>query len=129
MVTTDVIGRVYFLRIKDNFATGFFIDVNGQQYLITAKHFAINFCHENPMLLFFENSWNNFNAKLISHAEGDIDISVFRFGEIIANTELILEPNQAIYYGQDVYFLGFPYGEFGDAGKNFPCLLYTSRCV
>lgn len=119
MITSDVIGRVYLLKIGVNFATGFFIDVDKKQYLVTAKHFGQDFTDHTKLLLFFDNVWHDFDAELIGHAEGSIDISIFKFSGIIANPDLMLQPDQAILYGQDVYFLGFPYCEYGQADTNF----------
>jgi len=119
MITSDVLGRVFCLKIGDSTATGFAIDVENKQYIVTARHFAINLADNAPLQVLFENKWHNLGGKLVGHANGEIDISVLTLGGIASNPDLQLTPDQAIIYGQDVYFLGFPYNSWGDSETAF----------
>jgi len=67
MIPTDVLGRVLFLRVEDSTATGFVIDVDGKQYLVTARHFAEAVCAQSPLLILFED-----NDASIEHNTGVI---------------------------------------------------------
>ena len=117
MIPNDVIGRILLLRIGNSTATGFLIDVKGCQYLVTARHFAREIDNKSELRVFFEEKWNDLGSNIIGHAPGEIDISVFALNGVTANPILKLNPNQAILYGQDVYFIGYPYGWWGDSGK------------
>lgn len=119
MIPSDVLGRVYCLKIGDSTATGFTIDVDNRQYIVTARHFAINLGDNTPLQLLFEGKWNNLGGTLVGHASGEIDISVLALNGIASNPDLKLTPDQAILYGQDVYFIGYPYGSWGDSKTAF----------
>jgi S1-C subfamily serine protease len=119
MITSDVLGRVFCLKIGDSTATGFAIDVDNRQYIVTAKHFTTNLSVSNPLQLLFENKWNNFGGTIVGHGVGEIDISVLALNGVTSNPALKLTPDQSILYGQDVYFVGFPYGSWGDSKTAF----------
>jgi hypothetical protein len=114
VIPNDVCGRVLCLRAGSQTATGFLIDVEERQYLVTARHFARDVNESTPLRVLFDNKWQDLGGGLVGHAPGEIDISVFALTQIAANPALRLNPSQAILYGQDVYFLGFPYGQWGD---------------
>ena len=40
MITTNALSRTFHLRYQGQTATGFLIDIDAKQYLVTAKHFV-----------------------------------------------------------------------------------------
>jgi hypothetical protein len=131
MVPSNVIQRVFFLRSGDYTATGFALDVEKKQYLVTAKHFAENVSALNHLQIFHDRTWKTFEVQLVGHAAGEIDISVLAPSELLAHPNLLLIPTNEVYYSQDVYFVGFPYGWWGEAGKinfDFP-LPFVKKAV
>lgn len=114
MIPNDVCGRVLLLGAGAKTATGFIIEVERRQYLVTARHFARSVSKQTPLSVLFDEKWQDLGGTLVGHAPGEIDISVLALKDITANPDLKLNPNQAILYGQDVYFLGYPYGWWGD---------------
>jgi hypothetical protein len=54
---------------------------------------------------------------VVGHAPGEIDISALALNGVAANPQPELIPDQAILYGQEIYFLGYPYGWWGDIIK------------
>lgn len=119
MIPNDVLGRLLCLRIGNATASGFVIDVDGRQYLVTARHFASSVSNQSPLFILFDNEWHNLGGTVVGHAPGEIDISVFTLNGIVSNPKLKLVPDQAILYGQEVYFLGYPYGWWGEIKKAF----------
>jgi S1-C subfamily serine protease len=109
MLTSNVINRVFQIKIKNATGTCFSVDIDNRQYLITAKHVISHLKNNDIIEIFYENNWNKINLKLIGHSE-KTDISVFAFNQKITNVELILPTAKGMAYGQDVYFLGFPFG-------------------
>jgi hypothetical protein len=119
MIPNDVLGRVFCLRIGVSTATGFAIDVDGKQYLVTSRQFAMGASPRAPLLILVENQWYNLGGTVIGHAPGEVDVSVFVLNGIVAKPELELLPDQTLLYGQEVYFLGYPYGWWGEKKKAF----------
>lgn len=119
MIPADLLARVFCLRIGVMAATGFAIDVDRRQYLVTSREFAQRLSQKSPLLILLDNQWYNLDAIVIGHAPGEVDISVIALNGLVAKTSLELEPDQEVIYGQDVYFIGFPYGWWGETRKAF----------
>ncbi len=100
------------------------MDVDGKSYLVTAKHFANCISDEGVFQIQHDNQWKDLKVKLVAHAAGEIDISVFAPPFRLALPGIPLEADMGgLSYGQDVFFLGYPYGFFGELGAlnhNFP---------
>ena len=115
MITNNVIQRVFYLRhVKTG--TCFTLDIDSKQYFITARHVVENLKDNDNIELLYKNKWESFKVTLIGHSKV-VDISVFA----IKNQLLLAHPLPAttagIVYGQDLYFLGFPYGYYTDIGE------------
>ena len=109
MITTNVIHRVFYLRLQEQNGTGFAIDVDGKQYLITAKHLVANIRGKDTLNIFHENKWKSVDIFLVGHCGDDVDISVLAM-DYQLSPDFKMEPSSGgLAYGQDVYFLGFPY--------------------
>lgn len=117
MVTSNAIQRTIHLRFAGQIATAFFIDVGSRQYLVTAKHVVPDFRGEGAISIFHDNDWRDIGARLVGHAPGEADISVLALPYRIAGADLVLQPDATgLAVGQDVFFLGFPFGLFGEMG-------------
>ncbi len=115
MITTNVIQRTFHIKVGEQSGTCFAADVDGKQYLITAKHLVEDLIGTNFILINHEKQWKAVETTLVGHCDGDIDISVLAPDVQLAPTyELTLTAGEIIY-GQDVYFLGFPYGMTGES--------------
>lgn len=123
MIATNVIERVFYLKKGNITGTCFILDFEKKQYFVTAKHVIPDLKKGDIIELCYKNSWKKFGITLAIHASGETDISIF-----VINEELPLSFNlpaefKSIIYGQDVYFLGFPYGfrsDIGEANRGFP---------
>lgn len=123
MITNNVIQRTFHIRIGHSIGTCFTIDVDGRQYLVTARHVVSTIIGTQQVSIYHDTQWKDINVTLVGHCSGEIDISVL-------TTDIRLSPNfqlpptmGGIVYGQDVYFLGFPYGmtgEIGQMNRDFP---------
>ncbi|MFP5285628.1 MAG: serine protease [Thermoanaerobaculia bacterium] len=108
--TSNVIYRV--LRIKTPTDTGsaFTIEVDGRQYLITARHLLDGFGSEGDIDLWSEGRWSRFPARAIYPANENVDIAALDLNRTVTVT-FPLEPSSGgLTLGQQVYFLGYPYG-------------------
>ena len=118
MITSNVIHRVFLLFLQTGeHGTMFTIDFDNKQYIITAKHLVKNIKKEDTVFIFYKNKKVKLKVNLLGHCGGEKDISV-----LATNTQLSppypMKPSEAkLAYGQDVYFLGFPYLDGKEASK------------
>jgi S1-C subfamily serine protease len=114
MVVSQIIRRVFYVKYGEQTGTIFSIDYEGRQYLVSAKHIFEGAGGEFDLEIFHDNGWKRLSVKLTGHSQLG-DISVMSAQNLLTSSELKAEPSSAdMQYGQDVYFLGFPLGLFGD---------------
>ena len=133
MVTSSIIRRTFQIKIGAITATSFTIDVDGKQYLCTAKHCvpaagSDNFQHVE---IFHEKRWKRLNVKLVGFGSAGTDICVLAPEEKFSPSLPLIPTADGIVYSQDVYFLGFPYGLRFEVGINngFPLPLVKRGIV
>jgi hypothetical protein len=115
MITSNVFNRVFFIKAAD-YGTAFAIDYEDKQYLVTARHLLSDEGH-GSLKFFFGRKWVDLNVELIGVGGGDTDVAVFRVAEQLCTRDLPLEPtSDGIIVSQDVFFVGYPYKMWTDAG-------------
>lgn len=108
--TSNVIFRVLRLRTASGTASAFTIEVEGKQYLITARHALKGFGAEGEIELWIDGRWSRVRGRAIYPAKESADIAALDLGRPVTVT-FPLEPTSAgLTLGQQVYFLGYPYG-------------------
>ena len=126
MITANLIHRTFRIKCGESVGTGFTIDVDGRQYLVTAKHVIQGFTSEPGIEVFGNNAWTPVASTLVGHGGENVDISVLAPVEALSPPNLPVSASSAgVVYGQDMYFLGFPYGVLsqvllGEAGYPLP---------
>lgn len=123
MITANVISRVFYLSNPAVGGTGtcFTIDHKNRQYFVTAKHVIATLVAGDNIELFFENKWNLFPLTMVAHS-ALADVSIFAI-ELVIHGHPLPASAADMAYGQDMYFLGFPYGfrtDIGPANREFP---------
>ena len=108
-LTTNVYDRVLMIRIGNNYGTGFALDVDGRQYLITAKHVVAGLGTDGTVLVAKNDAWTSVPVRVM-RCDDPVDIAV-----LVPPAQLTVDyPLEAtmkgVRYGQDMYFAGFPYG-------------------
>ena len=131
MITLEIIRSTFRIKCGSSHGTCFAIDHDNKQYLITAKHIATNW-DNSGFEIFHDDEWKYIPAQLVGNCDDPVDISVF--SPSIQLTRPFATPASAggVYIGQDMYFLGFPYGLTTDASKinqNFPVPLVKRCCL
>lgn len=123
MITANIYNRVFFIKAAD-YGTAFAIDHGGKQYLVTAKH-LINPQKQETIKFFFDRRWVDISVELIGLCRDETDIAVFRANQILCTKDFTLEPSSdGVVISQDVFFVGYPYKMWTDAGKamnGWPC--------
>jgi Trypsin-like peptidase domain len=107
-LTTNVYERVLMIRAGNDYGTGFTLDLDGRQYLVTAKHVVAALGTEGTLLVYKNEAWMPLQVKVF-RCDDPVDIAV-----IVPPTQLTASlPLEAtmkgVRYGQDMYFAGFPY--------------------
>jgi Trypsin-like peptidase domain len=124
-VTANVFERVLQVRVNagtsyEATATAFTVDVDGREYLMTAKHVVQHLKNDDKVDIFMNNNWSSLAVKIF-RCDDPIDIAVMVAPyQLTVNLDLPFDKTN-FFYGQDAYFLGFPYGLESQAhGANGP---------
>jgi hypothetical protein len=113
-VTSNVLERVLNVRVNagtdhENTATAFTIDVDGREYVITAKHIVQGLKDKDKIDVFMNGDWSSLLVDIL-RCDDPIDIAVLiPPHQLTVNFDLPFEKGK-FRFGQDAYFLGFPYG-------------------
>lgn len=123
MITGNAIHRTFQIMVGQSTGTCFTVDVDDKQYIVTAKHVIESISDSATISIFHDNQWKPIDVTLVGHSKGDIDVSVIATTALLSPSLELESSMDGIIYGQDVYFLGFPYGMVTDAGvinNDFP---------
>lgn len=122
VITNQILQRTFKLKSSDSVGTCFTIDVEGRQYLVTARHLVDSLTSAGTLQIWHDKMWKNVEVTLVGHGTGHIDISVLA-PNITISGNYPLELEGSCRLAQDVYFLGFPYemgSEVGSMNRDFP---------
>lgn len=116
MIVQSIIKRTLFIKAHE-YGTAFTIHFQEQEFLITARHLLDESLNNFDLKIFFNDCWHSFPATVIGHGKGEIDISVLKLEVPLTSPDFTVSPTMAnLIYGQDVYFLGFPYKMWSSVG-------------
>lgn len=121
--TSNVLQRTFQLAFDGSQGTCFTVDYNDRQYIVTAKHLIEKIKTPATIKIRHDESWKDCQVNLVGHCDETIDISVLTTNfQLSPIHPLPMDPDNIIF-GQEVYFLGFPYGlntNIGELNRNFP---------
>jgi hypothetical protein len=108
-VTANIYERVMKLTTPNGSATAFTLEIDGRQYLITAKHAVPE---ADPVAMRLELRAEVWECELtrLPGVTGDADIAVFALEQPMTPTLPTVPTLDGVMFSQDVYFLGYPYG-------------------
>lgn len=131
MITANVIHRVLHIRAGQSTGTAFTIEHDGRQYLITAAHVVAKQHTPYEIEIFHNGAWKKLELNLTGIA-AHADIAVFAAPFLLSPTLPMPASADKVTYGQDVYFLGFPYGispESKGLNRAYPFPLVKRACL
>jgi hypothetical protein len=132
MVPNNVLTRTFRIAFNEQFGTAFTIDVEGKQYLITARH-LVNEQGAVTIQVQHEMQWKNLRCNVIGRGADNADITVLAPALQLSYTLPLLPSIDKMALGMDVHFLGFPYGLQSNVPKeinlDFPLPLVKKACV
>ncbi len=110
MITSNVIQRTFHVRYGLKTGTAFAIDRGTRQYLVTARHVVPGIRDGDDLEIFHEKQWKTTGVRVAGIGLGDIDVAVLACPLRLAPPYPLEASEADLTYGQDVYFLGFPFG-------------------
>lgn len=123
MIQSEVFQRVLRIRSGNSLGTAFTIEVNAVQFIITAKHIfgASAFPKSANVDLLINGEFKTFSVDIKYPADQNIDIAVMKTTPSVYVTPIFPNKNSSagIIFGQDVFFLGFPFN-YEEILSNFP---------
>ncbi|MGA7437847.1 MAG: serine protease [Luteibacter sp.] len=125
-IQANILYRVFFIK-AGQYGTAFTIDVEGSEYLVTAKHLFDQVESIDEIRLFRNNEWTRYAVHAFAFCRGEADIAVLRLHERLSPPDLpVMSTVDGLVLGQDVYILGFPHKMHEDVGQQLggnPCPL------
>jgi hypothetical protein len=115
-VVSNALARVLLIKTPTEQGSGFTLDIEGRQYLITAKHLVKDLKDKATILIRENQTWVSVDVSIFPCAD-PVDIAVLVPPRLLTST-LPLEPaaKRKVIITQEVYFLGFPFGSSAGEG-------------
>ena len=112
MITTNVIQRMLHISRDDRTGSAFTFDRGGKQYLVTARHVVEGIASGESIFVAQEKRWKVVDINVVGVGEGEVDVAVLACQLQLSATYPLepVGPQALLTYGQQAYFLGFPFG-------------------
>ncbi|ALT76009.1 S1 family peptidase [Paucibacter sp. KCTC 42545] len=118
MLPTNIFYRTFFIKAAQ-YGTAFTLDVDGNEYLITARHLLDHDTGVHEIQLFRRRQWQKIDCTIVAVGRGELDIAVLQAPMRLTDPEFKVDPKFGdCYVGQDMFFVGFPYKMSVDYGPN-----------
>jgi S1-C subfamily serine protease len=101
--------------------TAFTIDQDGRQYFVTARHVCPTISDGNSISVCRHRQWTEWQVKVVgigSDEAIDNDVVVLALDDQISPSFPMRATSEDLVWGQDVFFLGYPYGIYTSANAN-----------
>ena len=123
MITSNVITCVFHISLPGGEGTAFTVDYEARQYLVTARHVVEGLRAGESIRVFHEHAWKNLKVEVVGMGVGETDIAVLAAPLRLSPQPSMPLDSAGIGLGQQVYFLGYPFGWDGGAeyiNRDFP---------
>jgi hypothetical protein len=111
MVPNNALLRVFEIRVGKMTGTSFTIEHHETQYLVTARHIISGIQLTNAEVEIFQGSdWKKLQVDILLPKNPNVDIAVLKIPKPLSVTYEFVPDSAGVIFGQEVYFLGFPYG-------------------
>ena len=133
MVPSNALQRTFRIKYENNTGTCFTIDWLGKQYIVTARHIVEGIPESSIVSIYHDNEWKDLQVVRVGLGAPGFDVAVLAASLQLSPTHPLAPTANSLFLGQDVYFLGFPYGlhiEVGpDLNRSFPMPLVKKAIV
>jgi len=123
MITANVLQRVFHIQYGNSTGTAFTVDHESKQYLVSARHVVEGIRSGDALKILHQHEWKTFNVEVVGLGQGETDIAVLSSSLQMSPQIPLPADAGGIGFGQQVYFLGFPFGWDGAAeyiNRDFP---------
>lgn len=110
MITFNVYDRVFLVRHNGSTGTAFTIDVEGRQYLLSAHHVFKGIKTGDSIEIFRNSDWVVLDIKVVGVPSTSLDVIVLALNIVLSPSHPLPLTRGGVYIGQDVHFVGFPFG-------------------
>lgn len=110
LITTNVLQRIRQIRYGGQSGTAFSLEVDGRQYLVTARHLFTPSGSVSRIEVRNEPDWLPIAVRRLEVLPEDVDIAVFAPAEQVTPVLPIAVTATGLALSQDLFFLGYPYG-------------------
>lgn len=117
MITTNVLQRTFHVRFGNATGTAFSVDKDSKQYLVAARHVVEGIAPGDSLHIFHDRLWKETGVNVIGVGEGEVDVTVLAAPMQLSPTYPLEANAGGLVLGQQVYFLGFPFG--WDSGAEY----------
>jgi hypothetical protein len=104
----NVLQRALWIRCGQKLGTGFTIEVEHHQFLVTAKH-VVDRHQDQPVEVFTDGLWRPLGGSPIPSDPEWVDVAVFAPSRVLTPALPTLFGNKGATVGQQLYILGFPF--------------------
>lgn len=126
-VTSNVLFRTRLIVAGNSSGTAFTLDVDGRQYLVTAKHVVTGLKPEDFIHIYKEDRLVPMSVKVFRCADPiDIAILIPPAQESVDYPLPTPDKDSHFFMGQDAYIVGYPYGlSSGGRGTRDRCRFHS----
>lgn len=110
MITSNVIHRTFRIKCGDSVGTAFTLDIESKQYLVTARHVVEGIESGDHIDISYDKRWKNIAVKVVGMSDKETDVAVLSCPMQLSPSHPLDADSAGLVYGQQVYFLGFPFG-------------------
>ena len=110
MITTNVYQRTFRIKWGDSVGTAFTLDIESKQYLVTARHVVEGIVSGDHINISHDKRWMDIAVKVVGMSDEETDVAVLSCPIQLSPPHPLDADMAGLVYGQQVYFLGFPFG-------------------
>jgi hypothetical protein len=115
LITANVFSRVLLVAFGDLLGSAFTIEVDGRQYLVTARHVATAGGGTGPLRVVRTGDFEVVPVVDVAVASSDhVDVAVVAPAQQLTRTLPFPASMDGLTWGQEMFFLGFPFGLQGE---------------
>lgn len=134
MVPSNILQRTFQLLHNGAAGTGFTFDVDGRQYLATARHVVEGLEVGSDVEVFGNSAWQHVAIGSVWFSPTGADVALLSLKQQLSPTHAVAMVGDGAPFSlsQQAYFLGFPYGlqtEVGQLNNGYPIPFVKSGVV
>ena len=109
MITSNVFQRTFRIKLDNRVGTGFTIDVEGRQYLATARHIVDEVAQgqSQAVEISYNGAWIPLNFRVAWMSATSSDIALLAPTQQLSPTHPLEASTAGMILGQQMYFCGF----------------------